>query len=141
MLLYEYKFKSCVVYEERDFFVKNTSGSCWFYKTKVFPHWKNLWSLQKAHQKKKKRTQKLLVKVTRGYLQDNIGNSKFEQIWMLQDIFFRSTQNQLPVPFPSLKSNTRRTGIKIVWRLLAKRVWKSSFEDLSTVVNLKNRFI
>ena len=91
--------------------------------------------------RRKKRTQKLLVKVTRGYLQDILGNSNFEQIWILQDIVFQTTQKQLPVPFLSLKSNTRRTGIKVVWRLLAKHVWKSSLEDWSTGVNFKNRLI
>ena len=95
----------------------------------------------KKHINRKKRTQNLLVKVTRGYLQDNLGKSKIAQNWILQGIFFQTTQKQLPVPFPNLKPNTRRTGIRVVWRLLAKHVRKSCLEDLSTGVNLKNRLI
>ena len=123
------------------FFVEETSGSFWFYKKQRSFLSGESYEVCKKLIRRKKRTQNLLVKVTRGYLQDNFGNSKFEQISILQDIFFQTTQNQLPVLFSSLKSNTRRAGIRVVWRLLAKHVWKSSLEDLSTVVNLKNRLI
>ena len=71
----------------------------------------------------------------------HFGTSKFEWNWIFQDHFFRTTQKQLPVPFPSKKSNTRQTELKVVWRLLAKHVWKSSLEDLSTEVTFKNRLV
>ena len=120
--------------------MKKTSGSCWFYKTKVFPHWKKLWSLQKAHQQKKKNAE-LVGKATRGCLQDIFGTSKVERNWILQDHFFRTTQKQLPVPFPSMKSNTWQTEIKVVWRLLAKHVGKSGLKVLSTEVTFKHRLV
>ena len=140
MLSYEYKFKSCVVNEERAFLWKRPPAVVGSIKQRSFLIGKS-YEVCKKHINRKKRTQNSLVKVTRGYLQDILGNSKFEKNWILQDIIFQTKQKQLPVPFPSLKSNTRRTGIEIVWRLLAKRVWKTSFEDLSTGVNLKNRLI
>ena len=66
------------------------------------------------------------------------------KIWAILDTsrcFFQTTQKQFPLLFSSLKSNTRRTGIKVGWRLLAKHVWKSSFEDWSRGVNFKNHLV
>ena len=124
-----------MVSEEGLCFVKKTSGSFWFYKTKVFPLWKKLWSLQKAHQQKKKNAE--LV----GDSYKRLPTRQFGvfKIWANLDTsrcFFQTTQKQLPVHFPSLKSNTRRTGIRIVWTLL-EHVWKSSLEDLTTGVIFK----